>query len=110
VQREVARGNIPDVVSLAGTSLDTPDELDALAKLPKPEQKALIARAKSGEKVSAKTALKKRKRDARERDLADNTAAASQRLGRTAGAVFRAIPNSRFSDYFNTLWRPQHTR
>jgi hypothetical protein len=36
-----------------GTTLDKGAELDALAKLPKPQQEALIEKAKAGEKVSA---------------------------------------------------------
>jgi ParB/RepB/Spo0J family partition protein len=55
VQREVERGDkIADVAELAGTSLDKPNELDALAKLPEDEQRKLAERAKSGEQVSAK--------------------------------------------------------
>jgi hypothetical protein len=34
-------------LSLAGTVLDTPDELDVLAKLPRPSQRQLIERAKA---------------------------------------------------------------
>src|SRR5262249_45472422 len=54
VQREVARGKIADVADAVGTSLDSPDELDALAKLPEPAQRDLISQAKDGKRVSAK--------------------------------------------------------
>ncbi len=42
------------VAELAGTSLDKGVELDALAKLPADKQKELAARAKAGEKVTAR--------------------------------------------------------
>jgi ParB-like chromosome segregation protein Spo0J len=54
VQREVARGKIADVADAVGTSLDAPDELDALAKLPESVQRDLIAQAKNGTRVTAK--------------------------------------------------------
>jgi ParB family chromosome partitioning protein len=51
VRREVARGkSIPDIVSIAGTSLDVAGELDALAKLPKAQQAEVMARARKGER------------------------------------------------------------
>jgi ParB-like chromosome segregation protein Spo0J len=66
VERAVRRGKkIPDVASLAGTSLDKGDELDALAKLGEnaPERQAeLIERAKAGEQISAKAETKKARR------------------------------------------------
>jgi ParB family transcriptional regulator, chromosome partitioning protein len=64
VERAVRRGKkIPDVADLAGTSLDKGDELDAFGSLTKEVQAELAARAKAGEKVSAKAA---RKNDAEE--------------------------------------------
>lgn len=99
VQREVARGAIPDVVGLAGTSLDTPDELDALVKLPREQQQPLIERAKGGQKVSAKTALKKIKRDDRERASAETTAAAAEQLGEKLYGVIYADPPWRFEPW-----------
>jgi hypothetical protein len=48
------------------TSLDKPGEIEALRQLPPDIQQELIARAKTGEKVSAKTRLKQVKRNARE--------------------------------------------
>jgi len=44
---------LPEVV---GTSLDQGDQLDALAKLPEDKRDDLVARAKAGENVNAKTA------------------------------------------------------
>jgi ParB/RepB/Spo0J family partition protein len=84
VAREVKRGkDIPDVASLAGTSLDKGDELDAVAKLGEVEpdrQAALMERAKAGEKVSAKTELKKASRDSREAELGEKIAAGNLKL------------------------------
>jgi ParB/RepB/Spo0J family partition protein len=57
VQREIARAaNIPDLADLVGTSLDSADELDAVAKLPLDEPRRLIDRAKAGESVTARQA------------------------------------------------------
>ena len=47
---------IPQIAKVAGTSLDKSSELDALAKLPEPEQEELIDRAVTGETVSARAA------------------------------------------------------
>lgn len=55
---------------VAGTALDKGNEIDALIKLPVRERNALIKRAKSGEKVSAKTRLNQVKRDQREAETA----------------------------------------
>jgi hypothetical protein len=57
VQREVARGKIADVGDAVATSLDSPDELDALAKLPESVQRDLIAQAKKGKCVTAKASM-----------------------------------------------------
>jgi ParB-like chromosome segregation protein Spo0J len=82
VAREAARGEhvqvLPDVV---GTSLDKGDELDALARLPLDEQQRLAEQAKAGDDVSAKTRLKQVQRQERDRELAENTAAAAVALG-----------------------------
>lgn len=43
-----------DLERVTGTSLDKGVEMDALAKLPEPERKDLIARAEAGEEVSAR--------------------------------------------------------
>jgi N6-adenosine-specific RNA methylase IME4 len=70
VERSVARGrDIPNVADLAGTALDKGEELDALAKLSPDRQEVLIDRAKAGERVSAKTEVKKEARAAREKAL-----------------------------------------
>ena len=77
--REVKRGTeIPNVADLARTSLDKGDELDALAKLAPDRRDALIDRAKAGEKVSAKTELKKQHRESREEVLGRQGACASR--------------------------------
>ena len=52
-----------------GTSLDTGVEMDALAKLPEEEQEALVARAETGEKVSAKAELAAKKSGAKPEPL-----------------------------------------
>jgi hypothetical protein len=58
VQREVERGkNVVVLGEISGTCLDNGGELDALAKLPPDEQRALAARVKAGETVSAKAQL-----------------------------------------------------
>jgi N6-adenosine-specific RNA methylase IME4 len=71
IQRDAARGSkIEDIGKVVGTSLDKGEELDALAKLPRERQSDLINRAAKGEKVSAKTEMKKVDRNQKERDLA----------------------------------------
>lgn len=72
VRRDVTRGEAlgEDVLAkVARTSLDKGEELDALAKLSPDHRNVLIARAASGEKVSAKVEVKKEHRAAREREL-----------------------------------------
>jgi hypothetical protein len=69
--QEKRRGEaIPDVAKLAGTSLDTPKGLDALAKLPPKKRDEIADRAKKGGKVSAAREVKKERRGQREADLA----------------------------------------
>ena len=64
IAREAKRGaDIRDVAQLAGTSLDSGAELDAMARLPEAEQRALATAAKAGRKVSAKQHSKKLKRE-----------------------------------------------
>jgi N6-adenosine-specific RNA methylase IME4 len=93
VAREVARATkISSLADVPGTALDKADELDALAKLPTPVQRALISRAKSGEKVTAKHVAKKLQREARERDLAS----ATETLGKNVYGVIYADPPWRF--------------
>jgi hypothetical protein len=64
-----------------GTSLDKGDELDALANQSPDRRNRLVAKAADGERVSAKTELKKAKRTDREREL---------------GAKQRALPDKKF--------------
>lgn len=63
INRHLARSEAigDDLERVTGTSLDKGVELDALAKLPEPERKDLIARAEAGEEVSARktTAVKR---------------------------------------------------
>jgi ParB family transcriptional regulator, chromosome partitioning protein len=70
VGRDANRGKkIPDIAALAGTSLDTGVELDALAKLPVDQQAALVEQAKAGKKVSARPSeAVKAEREAKRRD------------------------------------------
>ena len=58
INRHLARAEAigDDLERVIGTSLDKGVELDALAKLPEPERKDLIARAEAGEEVSARKA------------------------------------------------------
>ena len=100
VQREVERAaRIDDLADVPGTSLDSPDELDALAKLPPTVQRDLIARAKAGEDVTARHVAKKLRRDGRERELAAATEAASRTLGTKLYGVIYADPPWRFDPY-----------
>jgi ParB-like chromosome segregation protein Spo0J len=61
VERDATRAKQTKIVleGIVGTSLDKGDQLDALGKLPEPDQEALASAAKAGEKVSAKQHLKK---------------------------------------------------
>jgi len=80
VQVDASRGSKIDAIrKVVGTSLDKGEELDALAKLPKAEQAALIDRAAAGEKVSAKTEVKKVERREKERELAHKQIALPQK-------------------------------
>jgi N6-adenosine-specific RNA methylase IME4 len=100
IQREVERAaKIAALADIPGTTLDTPDELDALSKLPAPVQAALITRAKGGEKVTAKPVAKQIRRDERERDLAAATKAASQTLGSKVYGVIYGDPPWSFEVY-----------
>jgi N6-adenosine-specific RNA methylase IME4 len=80
VERAAARGNLDGIGEAIGTSLDKGEELDHLIKLPADRRRDLIARAKGGEKVSAKVEAKKVRRAEREQVLAESTAAAAVRL------------------------------
>lgn len=55
VHRDISRAKaIPDVAELAGTSLDSGVELDALARKSEAEKRDLARKAKAGEHVSAR--------------------------------------------------------
>jgi ParB/RepB/Spo0J family partition protein len=100
IQREVERAaKIVDLADVPGTTLDTPDELEALAKLPAPVQRDLIARAKAGDDVTAKHVAKRLKREARERELAAASVAASQMLGEKRYGVLYVDPPWKFEVY-----------
>jgi len=59
INRSLARAKAlgEDLGAVQGTSLDKRVELDALAKMPEPERKDLIARAQAGERYGAQSAL-----------------------------------------------------
>ena len=98
IARDVARGNLDGIEGAIGTSLDKVDELDALGKLgklSKEDQRDLIDRAKAGEKVSAKTALKKHERKKREHDLGAKIVALPQKKY----GVILADPEWRFEPW-----------
>jgi N6-adenosine-specific RNA methylase IME4/ParB-like chromosome segregation protein Spo0J len=98
VARDSTRAKRVVVLSdVTGTSLDQGDELDALGKLPENEQRKLAERAKAGEKVSAKTAVKQNKREQREIDLGTKQTAMPQR----AYGVIYADPPWRFAVFSN---------
>jgi N6-adenosine-specific RNA methylase IME4 len=99
IAREVARAKIAALADVPGTSLDQPDELDALAKLPEPVQRDLIMRAKSGEEVTAKHVAQKLRRESHELELATATEAASRTLGEKLYGVIYADPPWRFQVY-----------
>lgn len=81
VRKEIARAKaIPDVLRVAGTSLDKPEELEALSRLPEQPREELISRAMEGEKVTAKTTAKQIARDQKEQELAERTKAAALTL------------------------------
>jgi N6-adenosine-specific RNA methylase IME4 len=72
VERDMRRvKSIPDIHAVVGTSLDTGVELDALASLSEDKQADLIKRASDGEKVSARSELKKQERADKERTLGE---------------------------------------
>lgn len=87
-----------DLERVTGTSLDKGVELDALAKLPEPERKDLIARAEAGEEVSARktTAVK---RESLEDQLCSVINEAVERIL----AVVHADSISEFADAVNDM-------
>jgi N6-adenosine-specific RNA methylase IME4 len=99
IQRDAARAKIANLADVIGTSLDQGDELDALAKLPAHEQRKLAARAKAGERVTAKHVANQLRREERERELADATKAASKALGEKRYGVIYADPPWTYEPY-----------
>jgi N6-adenosine-specific RNA methylase IME4 len=99
IQRDAARAKIASLADVVGTSLDSGDELDALAKLPNKAQRELIRRAKAGDRVTAKHAANVLRREQRERELASATEAASKALGEKRYGVVYADPPWHFSVY-----------
>lgn len=87
-----------DLERVTGTSLDKGVEMDALAKLPEPERKDLIARAEAGEEVSARktTAVK---RESLEDQLCSVINEAVERIL----AVVHADSISEFADAVNDM-------
>ena len=93
IQREVERAaKISDIRAVVGTSLDTGDQLDALAKLPEPTQRDLIAHAKAGERVKVSVEVMRLNRERREQRLADATERAACALGRKVYGVIYCDP------------------
>lgn len=100
VQLDASRGEkIDNLAKVVGTSLDKGEELDALAKLPKPKQEELIDRAAKGEKVSAKTESKKVARAEKEKALAEKTITVSLASESNVYGVIYADPPWRFESY-----------
>jgi hypothetical protein len=60
VEVDARRGKLTVIADVVGTSLDNGAEIDALAKLSKAEQAKLVERARTGEKVSARTSARGR--------------------------------------------------
>lgn len=100
VQKDAARGTkIDSIAKVVGTSLDKGEELDALAKLPQPQQEALIKRAAAGEKVSAKPVMKQLARAEKEKALAEKTITVSLASEAALYGVVYADPPWRFETY-----------
>jgi N6-adenosine-specific RNA methylase IME4 len=98
VAREVARAKIVGLAEVIGTALDSGDQLDALAKLPEPVQRDLIARAKGGEDINVKVEVMKARRCQREQELAESTKAASEALSKKLYGVIYADPPWRYDN------------
>lgn len=100
IQRDASRGTkIEAIKKVVGTSLDKGEELDALAKLPKEKQDELIDRAEKGEKVSAKTEVKKVARAEKEQALAEKTITKSLESETQLYGVVYADPPWRFETF-----------
>jgi N6-adenosine-specific RNA methylase IME4 len=90
-----------DVLSaIVGTNLEQGAEVDALIRLPAEVQRALVEQVKAGKKVSARTVVKQRKREEREKALAKKTEAAAKELGGSKlYSVIYADPPWRFEPW-----------
>jgi N6-adenosine-specific RNA methylase IME4 len=100
VARDATRANkVVVLADIIGTSLDEGSEIDALAKLPESEQRKLVQRAKTGEKVIAKHAARRLRRESRERELAAATESAARALGKKLYGVIYADPPWKFIPY-----------
>lgn len=96
VRRDAQRANsIPNIAEVVGTSLDKGEELDALAKLPVTKQVEIIAKAKGGQRVSAKVEAKKERRAQIERVTAEKIVA----LPEKRYGVIYADPEWKFEAY-----------
>jgi N6-adenosine-specific RNA methylase IME4 len=87
------------LADVVGTSLDQKGELEALGKLSAADQQDLTEQAKAGAKVSARTVVKQRSREKRDKALAKETEAASERLGNKIYSVIYADPPWRFEPW-----------
>jgi N6-adenosine-specific RNA methylase IME4 len=100
VTRDITRGRkivvLPEIV---GTPLDSNDELDALGQLSAEDQRALAEQVKAGKKASAKIRYKQRRREEREKALAEKTKAAAQQLGSKLYSIVYADPPWRFEPW-----------
>jgi N6-adenosine-specific RNA methylase IME4 len=74
-------------------------EVDALIKLSPEDQRALVEQVQAGKKASAKTVVKQRRREEREKALADKTKAAAKELRRRLYSVIYADPPWRFEPW-----------
>lgn len=100
LQRDAHRGEkVGSLQKVVGTTLDNGEELDALARMPKPAQEAIIARAEAGEKVSAKIEIKKLARAEKESALAEKIATLSTTSGSKLYGVIYADPEWQFDVY-----------
>lgn len=100
INQHLARANAlgDDLERVTGTSLDKGVEMDALAKLPEPERKDLIARAEAGEEVSArKTPAVKRE------SLEDQLCSVINEAVERILAVVHADSISEFADAVNDM-------
>jgi N6-adenosine-specific RNA methylase IME4 len=95
IQRDAMRGERLGETALqkiVHTSLDSGEEIDALAQLSPQRRDALIERAAAGEAVTAKPEVKRERREVRERELGDKIAAGNLGLPQQKFGVILADP------------------